>query len=166
VHPFPSLDQWLRPIGTLRDRFAGGTGPLPSYAVEQAETYRDALLASQGPPVVLHADLHHANILQASPTRWVAIDPKGVVGEAEYEVGTLLHNPWGDLLAWSAPRQILARRVAVLAEQLGFDRQRIVQWGVVNAMLTACWGTEHPGDGWRFPLACAEVLATLHEYRG
>lgn len=38
------------------------------------------LLLSQGEPVLLHADLHHYNILQHQDT-WIAIDPKGVVGE-------------------------------------------------------------------------------------
>lgn len=160
-HPFPSLERWLRGIRDLRARFAGGTGPLPARLVEQAEAYRDELLASPGPPVVLHADLHHDNILQTGENSWRAIDPKGVVGEAAYEVGTLLHNPWPDLLARPEPGRVLARRVDLLVETLELDRQRILRWGVVNAVLSACWSTEGGGESWRFPIACAELLAGI-----
>lgn len=163
VHPFPTLDRWLGSIDEHRRRY-GGSGPLPARRFEQAEAYRDELLASEGPPVVLHADLHHDNILQAGHAGWLAIDPKGVVGEAEYEVGTLLHNPWSDLLHWPAPRRTTVRRVDLLAEHLGFDRHRILQWGVVNAVLSACWCAEDGGDGWQFPLACAEILGDLVEH--
>ena len=159
-HPFPALERWLWAIRDLRERFDGGTGPLPAGRVEQAEAYRDELLASMGPPVLLHADLHHDNILRAARAPWLAIDPKGVVGEAAYEVGTLLHNPWPDLLHRPDPQRVLARRVDLLAEALGFDRQRILRWGVVNAVLAACWSTEG-GDDWWFPLACADILASI-----
>ncbi len=160
-HPFPSLERWLRDIRRLRERFDGGTGPLPARRVEQAEAYRDELLASAGPPVLLHADLHHDNILQAARAPWLAIDPKGVVGEAAYEVGALLHNPWPDLLRRPEPQRVLARRVDLLAETLGFDRRRILRWGIVNAVLAACWCTEGGGDEWQFPRACADILASI-----
>jgi streptomycin 6-kinase len=160
-HPFPTLERWLRGIRDLRVRFDGGTGPLPARRVEQAEAYRDELLASAGPPVLLHADLHHDNILRADRAPWLAIDPKGVVGEAAYEVGTLLHNPWPDLLNWPDPRRTLARRVDLLAEALDLDWQRVLRWGIVNAVLAACWCTEGGGDRWQFPLACADLLASI-----
>ena len=76
------------------------------------------------PPVVLHGDLHHFNILAAERQPWLAIDPKGVVGEPVYETGALLRNPWPDLLSLPDPGRILARRVDQLAEELGFDRAR------------------------------------------
>ncbi len=50
------------------------------------------LLLSQGEPVLLHGDLHHYNLLQHQDT-WLAIDPKGVVGEREFEIGAFLRNP-------------------------------------------------------------------------
>ena len=51
------------------------------------------LLASGGEPLLLHGDLHQGNILAAGRAPWLAIDPKGVVGEATYETAALLHNP-------------------------------------------------------------------------
>ena len=43
--------------------------------------------------MLLHGDLQHYNVLLDKDRGWVAIDPKGVVGELEYEVGALLRNP-------------------------------------------------------------------------
>jgi streptomycin 6-kinase len=40
------------------------------------------------------AILHHYNVLfDIESAVWVAIDPKGVVGELEYEVGAIIRNP-------------------------------------------------------------------------
>jgi streptomycin 6-kinase len=38
-------------------------------------------------------DLHHYNVLSDSGRGWLAIDPKGLVGEVEYEVGAAIRNP-------------------------------------------------------------------------
>lgn len=39
------------------------------------------------------ADLQHYNVLFDDARGWLAIDPKGVVGEVEYEIGAILRNP-------------------------------------------------------------------------
>ena len=38
-------------------------------------------------------DLQHYNVLFDSDRGWLAIDPKGVIGEVEYEIGASLRNP-------------------------------------------------------------------------
>jgi len=42
----------------------------------------------------MHGDFHHYNVL-SSDRGWLAIDPKGMLGPAAYEVGPLLMNPLG-----------------------------------------------------------------------
>jgi streptomycin 6-kinase len=116
--------------------------------------------------VLLHGDLHHFNILAAERQPWLAIDPKGVVGEPAYEVGPLLLNPWPQLLKMPRPRQILARRVdqarsSALAAELGFDRTRLVGWGVAQAVLSAWWSIEDGASGWSYAIRVAELLAAL-----
>ena len=112
-------------------------------------------------PMLLHGDLHHDNILSAERQPWLAIDPKGIVGEPAYEVGALLRNPWSVLLDMPQPGRILARRVDQLAEELGFDRARIVGWGIAQAVLSAWWCLEDHYPGWEFSIGCAELLAEL-----
>ena len=159
-HPFPTLERWTQALRNIRDNFDGGTGPLSEHLVDMAQQLLRDLLATPTGEVLLHGDLHHDNILQAERQPWLAIDPKGVVGEPEYEVGALLHNPLPKLLQMPHPGSVLARRIDILTEQLGFDCQRVVAWGIVNAVLSACWSVEDDGDEW-IPamMTCAELLA-------
>ncbi len=117
------------------------------------------LCDSAGEAVVLHGDLHHENILR-SGDGWVAIDPVGVVGEREYEVGALMHNPWPGLLDLPDPGRVLARRLDILTERLELDGSRLRAWAWATAVLSAAWSVE-AGEDPAHPLACAELLEPL-----
>src|SRR5262249_48229170 len=91
-HPFPTAARWASGLQRLRARYDGGTGPLPTAMVERAEALFVELLATSAEPVLLHGDLHHDNILSAEREPWLAIDPKGLVGEPAYEPGSWLRN--------------------------------------------------------------------------
>jgi streptomycin 6-kinase len=107
----------------------------------------------------MHGDFHHFNIL-SSERGWLVIDPKGVIGPACYELGPFLMNPWGDLLSGNHYRRLTRRRIDILYEHLGFERERIREWGVAHAVLSAWWGIED-NTGWEYSLAFAEMLADL-----
>jgi streptomycin 6-kinase len=113
------------------------------------------------PPVLLHGDLHHHSILSAERQPWLALDPKGVVGEPAYEVGAFLRNPLPWLLDQPDPRRVMARRLDQLAGDLGFDRARLLSWGLAQAVLSAWWSFWDHRHGWEGGLACAELLAAL-----
>ena len=102
---------------------------------------------------------HHFNIL-SSERGWLIIDPKGVIGPACYEVGPLLMNPWGDLSSGKDYRRLTKRRIDILHEHLGFERERIREWGLAHAVLSAWWGIED-NTGWEYSLAFAEMIAGL-----
>jgi streptomycin 6-kinase len=57
-----------------------------------AETAAD-LLATQRDVVVLHGDMHHENILKFSSRGWLAIDPKGLVGERGFDYANIFCKP-------------------------------------------------------------------------
>lgn len=160
-HPFPTVAKWAAGLKRFREHFCGGSGPFPASLVKAAETLFAELIGSMAEPVLLHGDLHHQNILAAQRQPWLALDPKGLVGEPAYEVGALLRNPMPQLLTVPQPRRILARRVDQLAEELGFDRARLVGWGLAQAVLAAWWSFEDHGHGWEPWIACAELLAAL-----
>jgi streptomycin 6-kinase len=160
-HNFPAVAKWAAGMERLRHEFDGGSGPFPPRLVALAEALFADLLGSMSDPVLLHGDLHHENILRAERQPWLALDPKGVVGEPAYEVGALLRNPLPQLLSWPRPERIQARRLDILAEILGFDRQRMIAWSVAQAVLSAWWSYEDHGHGWEPAIACAELLASL-----
>lgn len=156
-HSFATSGDWADGMKALRNRFQGGTGPFPQRLVETAETLFAELLSSSEPSVLLHGDLHHFNILSAQRRPWVAIDPKGLAGERAYDVGALLRNPDPTLCT---NVEVQRRRIAVLREELQFDPQRMVGWGVAQAVLSAWWSFED-GEEWESACACAETLAKL-----
>jgi streptomycin 6-kinase len=108
--------------------------------------------------VLLHGDLHHFNILAAERQPWLAIDPKGVVGEPAYEIGALLRNPTDEVVF---DPQVQARRIDLLTAELGLDRQRVIGWGIAQAVLSGWWSYEDHGHGWEPMMALAELLSSL-----
>ena len=165
-HPFPTTSDWGKGFKHLRQYFHGGCGPFPCKLLEEAETLFSELSASMAVQVLLHGDLHHDNILAAQRAPWLAIDPKGLVGEPAYETGSWLRNWLPDLLQQPQPERILARRIDQFAEALGFDRTRIRGWGLAQAVLSAWWTVEDFGEDWQREggqdvLTCAELLATI-----
>jgi streptomycin 6-kinase len=158
---FPSVRRWAAGLGELRAFYGGGTGPLPEPLVTQAEWLFTELANSMAPPVLLHGDLHHDNILGAGGGRWLALDPKGFVGEPACEIAAFLRNPPGRLQSVANPKEVLARRVAVFEEMLGVDRNRIVGWGIAVSVLCAWWSLQDHGSGYEGALACAGWLTEL-----
>jgi streptomycin 6-kinase len=69
-------------------------------------------------------------------------------------------NPWGDLMGEKDYQEITRRRIDILHERLGFERERIREWGLAHAVLSAWWGIED-NTGWEYSLAFAEMLADL-----
>lgn len=155
--PFIKLKEWLDGFGRLRSRFNGNTGPLPEALVQKVEELLPELYASSCPPILIHGDLHHFNIL-SSGEEWLAIDPKGVIGHPEYECGPFLINPWGEMTKRPDAVRITERRIAILSERLGFPRKRILDWGFCHAMLSAWWDLG-PDNRTGYALEFAEMIS-------
>jgi len=157
-HPFPTVDEWCGGLRNMKAVFGGGTGPIPRRLVDYAEGLAGELLASAPAPMLLHGDLQHYNILSAERQPWLAIDPKGVVGDPGYEVGPYLLNR---LDGAADPKRRLARRLHQLAEELGIDRGRLRSWGLVQAVLAAWWQVEDIDEAWEDAVGVAELLHDL-----
>jgi streptomycin 6-kinase len=157
---FIRLSDWFNDgLKGMRKMFEGGTGPLDAKLVERVERSVKDFFAENHQPVLMHGDFHHFNIL-SSERGWLIIDPKGVIGPACYEVGPLLMNPWGDLFSGKDYRRMTKRRIDILHERLGFERERIREWGLAHAILSAWWSIEDHGD-WRYAADVAAMIASL-----
>jgi streptomycin 6-kinase len=159
LQSFIRLSDWFDGLKKLRARFNGGTGPLDTKLVERVEGSVKDFFAENHKPVLMHGDFHHYNIL-SSERGWLVIDPKGVIGPACYEVGPFLINPWGDFLESPNHHQMTERRIAILHEHLGFERERIREWGLAHSILSCWWSMESNGD-WSYTANFAEMIADL-----
>ncbi|HEV3470103.1 MAG TPA: aminoglycoside phosphotransferase family protein [Pyrinomonadaceae bacterium] len=158
-HDFPTAADWAEGFGRLRSRFGGGCGPLPEEPVAEAEALFRELLDAAPEPLLLHADLHHGNILAAGRGRWLAIDPQGLIAEPAYEAGALLRNPLPQLFRARRPVELLSRRLDTLAAELNLDRARLRAWGRAQAVLSAWWSIEDHGAGWEPAMELFRLLS-------
>ena len=137
----------------------GITGPLPEKLVETAEALSSDLLSENKDVTLLHGDFHHYNVLE-SERGWLAIDPKGVIGSKGYEVGPLLTNPIDRFLNEINPKVQTEKRIAILSEMLGMERERIRSWAICHAVLSAWWSLED-GEDWMYAIRCAEIFTMV-----
>ena len=157
THSFPRIADWVSYMADRSVRYVGSTSKFPIRWVRHAIILHNELAASSEGEFVLHGDLHHANILSSERECWLAIDPRGLIGEPAAETTPMIFN----VLPLKDPermRQVLTRRVDQLGEELGIERERIRAWGIVRAMLSAFRSLEERGSGWEWGVSLAEAL--------
>ncbi|GAA1930044.1 streptomycin 6-kinase [Nocardioides lentus] len=144
----PALPQ-LRTVASYVERWDAALGdlprdaPLPRRLVEQARSLTRDLLADPGEQVVVHGDLHYANVLGV-PDRWGewrAIDPKPMAGDRHYEPAPMLWNRFEEL---SLPGSVgvrdgLRQRFHTLVDAAGLDEDRARAWVVVRMVHNGSW---------------------------
>jgi streptomycin 6-kinase len=143
-----SISQLEFPCATVHDWAKGferyvatGDDQIPTELVAAGQRLYLGLCASQRRPRLLHGDLQHYNVLFDSDRGWLAIDPKGVVGEIEYEVGAFLRNPFErpELFLSAAT---IERRLKHFTSRLDLDFERALGWAFAQAVLSAIWTIE------------------------
>lgn len=104
--------------------------------------------------VVLHTDLHPANVLRAGRAPWLAIDPKGLVGDPAFDLAPVLRD--------RATPENVGRRFAVVREVTGLDPARLRGWALVQAAEGAAWCAEAGDAGSVAPFVrAAECVRSL-----
>ena len=146
------LDRWCAAYDRNRQALAAGASGFPAALFQQADELRRDLLASTESPLLLHGDMHHYNVLRAERAPWLAIDPKGLLGDRCFDICQFLRNP----LPAGVPASVNSRRLDIFCAELGLDRQRVKAWCLVHAVLDACWDFEE-GRAWQRAVAYAEA---------
>lgn len=155
---FILLSDWFDGLKKIRPHFNGGTGPFPKELLERVESFLPELFADKNVKLI-HGDFHHFNIL-SSERGWLMIDPKGVIGPAGYEIGPLMINPWNSLSDRGRFKVQIERRVSILSERLGWERETIINWATAHAILSAWWSIEDREEQ-RYSLQCAEIFSEI-----
>ena len=134
------VKRWLRELDEL-----GRDIPVPRRYVEQALSIGPDLLADETAPVVVHGDLHYANVMADEVGEWLAIDPKPMAGDPHYEPAPMLWNRMDELsgpLAVGSVRDGLRRRFHAIVDAAGLDEARARDWVVVRMVLNAGWAVQ------------------------
>ncbi len=151
---FIQLADWFAELKNIRNEFNGGVGPFG--LLDTVEGVLPELFADEHG--LIHGDLHHFNIL-SSERGWLAIDPKGVIGPAGYEVGPLMINPWDNSMDRTRFKVRAVRRVDMLCEGMGWQKEIIIKWSLAHAVLSAWW--DYPNGDWEYSLRCGEIFSEI-----
>jgi streptomycin 6-kinase len=109
----------------------------------QAAATAAELLFSPQEVCVLHGDLHHGNVLDFGARGWLAIDPKGLIGDRGFDFANVLCNPDSEIA--TAPGRMV-RQINVVAETARLDPARLLRWVLAYAGLSAAWTIGEGGD--------------------
>lgn len=136
---FTTVRDWERGFGRY---VVSGDKQIPPPLVEQGQRLYAELCATQREPaLLLHGDLQHYNVLFDSSRGWLAIDPKGVAGEIEYEIGAALRNPYERPGLFGSPA-VVQRRLKCYESVLKIDAGRTLAWAFAQAVLSVIWSVE------------------------
>jgi streptomycin 6-kinase len=127
--------RWTTTLAELR-----GLDVVPRRFVDQAASLARGFAddpATDG--VLLHTDLHYANVLAAQREPWLVIDPKPMSGDPAYEVAPMLWNRWDEAVAGNDPRGATLDRMFTLVDLAGLDEDRVRAWVVVRMMVNVWW---------------------------
>jgi streptomycin 6-kinase len=97
-------------------------------------------LSNQDDVRPLHGDLHHENVF-FGVRGWLALDPKGLVGDPAFDVANLFYNPIDRDDLRTDPRRMhsVASRFAKVLRR---DQRTILDHGFAHACLSAAWHVE------------------------
>ena len=118
------LDDWFRSV---------------ERAVPQGEVFArghalaQTLLADPQDVRPLHGDMHHGNVLDFRALGWLAIDPKGVLGERAYDYANIFRNP--DMATPLSPGR-LERQLDRVCRLADLEPRRMLQWVAAHAVLS------------------------------
>jgi streptomycin 6-kinase len=139
---FPTLRTWFSSLfADTRPRF------------DQVRVIADRLLEHCTRPVLLHGDLHHANVLRSGDRGWLAIDPKGIVGAREFDYCNIFTN-------WTSQEAIghFDGRLDIVARVASIDRIELLHWVASWSALSGIWHLEDgEEDGAAFPHSITEL---------
>lgn len=136
---FRYISDWLKMLDGFK------SDKLPEYLLKKAIYLKNTLLASMKTEIVLHGDLHQDNILKDND-RWLAIDPKGIIGEPEFEIAAFdfIHDT--ELTNNLDTKKLFLNRMNIIAERSNLSAERIKNWTLVRLILSAVWHIEDNGD--------------------
>jgi streptomycin 6-kinase len=128
--PFRSLGEeaaaWAAGMNEVWERFGR---PFERRLLDAALDALHGLPPTQGPPVLVHQDLHADNVLRAEREPWLVIDPKPLAGEREFGVAALIRGP-----ELGQGPEALRHRLDRLTGELGLDRERARGWALAQTL--------------------------------
>lgn len=140
VH-IPHCEEREKSLNKINADHPEGRGSITKEMLQEATRVFKDLIENQGQPFLLHGDLHHYNILRTGIDSWLAIDPKGLIGDREYDVIQFLLNKLPD----DQITNVMETRIDIFVKELNLDRNKVLLYGFAHAVLSTCWSIQESG---------------------
>jgi len=138
LDPAPTpMDHWFSALPLTAERLGG------IYA--EAADLVSRLLATTERIAPLHGDLHHGNLLDGGVRGWLAIDPKGLIGDPAYDYAIMLCLNPAAPADGPAKAVDVARRARVVAAMAGLSAPRLLAWTTCLCALYSAWYEGYEG---------------------
>jgi streptomycin 6-kinase len=128
-------------LGRIVRKNSNGIGPISHDTLERALRIFTYLNQTKKKYLLLHGDFHPYNVLASGEGKWTVIDPKGLVGEIEYDLIQYMLN--------KLPRQgaydVIEKRVEIFTKELNLDKKRLLLWGYCHTVLSTSWTVDDDG---------------------
>lgn len=145
----------------VRQRFPNGVASLDPSLLAAAEATFARLTAGSAGEFLIHGDMHSNAILSAQRRPWLAFDPKGLIGEREFDAAILIAEPSPRVTRAARPMQVIAERLTLLPDLLGLERGRCADYAFCYAMIIACTLLRDFGRGNEMLHRMAQAIAKL-----
>ncbi|MFB8002812.1 aminoglycoside phosphotransferase family protein [Nocardia sp. NPDC056000] len=149
--PFP-LPRLSDQVGRWEDEMLSTAAefdhPIPSTVLDAAlATLRE--LGPDQPGLLVHGDLHDGNILASEREPWLAIDPKGHIGDPAQDALNVIRSPrFESLLRAPDLRAGVLRLLDIYCAAAEIDIDRARRWTQAGAVREALWGRRHGDPEW------------------
>ncbi|MCS2154364.1 APH(6) family putative aminoglycoside O-phosphotransferase [Scandinavium goeteborgense] len=137
--PLPQLTplhEWFSPLKSAAQKYGG--------MLTRCAEISEELLSSPRDIVALHGDIHHGNVLDFERAGWLAIDPKGLLGERAFDFANIFTNP--DLANPVPPvatvTETFKQRLSIVTRMADLDRERLLKWIIAWCGLSTAWSLE------------------------
>ncbi|MGQ3887912.1 aminoglycoside phosphotransferase family protein [Legionella sp. CNM-1927-20] len=153
-YQFHAVTHWLRVIDNLTPH------KFEQALIDKAQRLKSKLINTSTSFYLCHGDLHLENIINHQKS-WLAIDPKGIIGDIGFEAAAY------DLISKEELNQekqncktIILERLIKLAKALDIDLAYLTSWVFLRVILSAQWFIEDKGDP-TFMLSLAQLIYSL-----
>lgn len=143
----------------LKDEHPNGVGPISPKMLVKALRIFTYMNETTEQHLLLHGDFHHYNVLASREGAWTAIDPKGLIGEIEYDLIQFMLNKLPD----QGVHEVIEKRVEIFTKELNLDKERLLLWGYCHTVLATSLTVDNEGTYNESFYQCIKIFEKLYE---
>ena len=151
---FTHVSYWCKAIDRISDL------RINKEYIDLANQLRSFLLSTVHDERVCHGDLHCENVIHYHE-QWLAIDPKGIIGEVAFEAAAfdLLSND--ELKNADKIPELILSRTKLLSDELHIEQARLLYWIFLRTVISAQWFVEDGGDPSKMLLIAGQLYHVI-----